>query len=74
MGWKLDIKSAVMGGLAVAIAAILLGAAKSEPTVGRYQVTAGASRALIVDTMTGQAWDESLNSSDFLVPKIESSK
>jgi hypothetical protein len=38
MGWKLDIKSAVAGAGAVAVAAVLLGATKSEPTVGRYQV------------------------------------
>jgi hypothetical protein len=74
MGWKLDIKSVVVGAVVVAVAAIMLGAAKSEPTVGRYQLAAGATRAFIVDTMTGQVWDESASPSTFLGPKIEGSK
>ena len=76
MGWKLDIKSAVVGGVVVAVAAIFLGAAKSEPTVRRYQVTAGASYAYIIDTMTGQAWQvmQGQNSTSFFEPKTEGSK
>ena len=79
MGWKLDIKSAVMGGVVVAVAAIFLGAGKSEPTVGRYQVSVGPSRAFIVDTMTGQAWEKFVSqsqgetSNNFLSPKVEGS-
>ena len=74
MGWKLDIKSAVLGAVVVAVAAIFLGAVKSEPTVGRYQIAAGANGASVVDTMTGQVWSESATASSFLAPKIESSK
>ena len=46
MGWKLHIKSVVVGGVVVAVAALFLGAAKSEPMVGRYQIKVATGSSL----------------------------
>ena len=77
MGWKLDVRSAVVGAGVMAIAAFLLGAAKAESAVGRYQASVGANRAVLVDTMTGQVWEgegRAVGFDDFYKPKTDLSK
>ena len=81
MSGKCDIKSAVVGGMLVAIAAICIGAAKVEPTVGRYQVSAGPGHLLVVDTVTGQVWRSFVGSgqsgssdTNFFAPKMDFAK
>lgn len=53
---QIDLKSALCG-LIIGVAAMFaLGADSSSSSVGRYQISAGQSSALIIDTLTGQAW------------------
>ena len=53
---QLDIKS-VLCGVAIGVLAVCaIGAGSSSNDVGRYQVSAGQSSTVIVDTKTGQAW------------------
>ena len=55
---KIDLKSFVIGGLSGALVLMALGAASPSPgPIGRYQVSAGATRAYVVDTTTGQIWE-----------------
>lgn len=78
MGWKLDIRSAVVGGIVVAAAAIFLGAANSESTVGRYRMAVQSNYAYIIDTMTGKVWSAGATTgtggNKIFEPKTEDSK
>jgi hypothetical protein len=78
MGWKFDIKSAVVGAAVVAVAAILLGAANSEPAVGRYRIATQANYAYVIDTTTGKVWAANsttgANGNVVFEPKAEASK
>jgi hypothetical protein len=53
---QIDLKSAVCGLIVGAAAMFVMGADSSSNSVGRYQISAGQSSAMIVDTETGQAW------------------
>jgi hypothetical protein len=53
-----DTKSLLLGVLFGGALTALLGAA-SQPNqaVGRYQVSVGAERSIVIDTATGQLWE-----------------
>ncbi len=59
--------------LALTVAAML----NPTASTGRYQVSVGAAHAIIVDTVTGQAWEKYLpvnegsTSPGFLDPKLK---
>jgi hypothetical protein len=76
MGWKLDVKSAVVGAAVVAVAAILLGAANSEPAVGRYRIAVPAQTnyAYVIDTTTGKVYTTGSNGNAIFEPKMETAK
>ncbi len=67
-------KNIVIGFVLGVVATATLGAAlKQNNEVGRFQVSAGAHVAYVVDTVTGQVW-ASGNSSTFKAPKAENRK
>ncbi len=57
---KVDIKSFIIGVLVSAVIFLALGA--KQPTnpqlTGRYQVSVGTGRAMIIDTQTGEIWEK----------------
>lgn len=56
MKTQIDIKSALLGMTAGILTMLAIGAGTSSEESGRYQVSAGTSAAILVDTKTGQAW------------------
>jgi hypothetical protein len=56
MKTQIDIKSAALGLVLGVIGMFAIGAEPSSREVGRFQVSAGQTSAVIVDTKTGQAW------------------
>jgi hypothetical protein len=56
MKTQIDIKSAVFGLIFGVATMVAIGAGSSSKEAGRYQVSAGQTSAVIVDTKTGQAW------------------
>ena len=55
----IDIKSLALGAIFGTAVLALTGATLPQPSsaIGRYQVSAGAQRAYVVDTTTGQIWE-----------------
>jgi len=72
---KIDLKSFVIGGLSGALVLMALGAASPSPgPLGRYQVSAGATRAYVVDTTTGQIWESVIRTGANIDPEFGKSK
>ena len=59
---SIDFKSALIGGLMVAMVVILAGAVDNVPPVryGRFEIETNDGYAFILDSATGQAWSEIL--------------
>ena len=58
MKQTLDKKSLLLGVLFGGAFIALLGAAtQPNQAVGRYQVSVGAERSIVIDTTTGQLWE-----------------
>ncbi len=53
---QIDLKSALLGMTSGILAMLAIGAATSPEESGRYQVSAGQSVTVILDTKTGRAW------------------
>ena len=60
---SIDMKSALIGGLVVAMILFLVGAVDYVPPVvyGRFKIEANDGYAFILDTATGQAWSDMLS-------------
>jgi hypothetical protein len=57
----IDSQSALLGLVIGVLATGAIGASRSEPTgIGRYQVGGTESHGLVIDTITGQVWQEFL--------------
>ena len=75
MNIKIDTKTA-LAFLAGILATIAVGAASNTAQVGRYQVAGTGQHGLVVDTMTGQVWQQYYppnqggSDADFLKPKL----
>lgn len=69
MKTRIDIKSAVVGGLLVAGLCLLAGASGGlSAMIGRFQIACTDSVCYLVDTATGQVWDH--GDPDFKSPKL----
>jgi hypothetical protein len=57
---SIDMKSALIGGLVIALFLCLVGAVDYVPTLyyGRFQIETNDNYAFILDTATGQAWSK----------------
>ena len=56
----IDLKSLVLGAVLGGTVLVLMGAdlpQRPSTSLGRYQVSAGANRAYVIDTTTGQVWE-----------------
>ena len=56
MKTQIDIKSALCGLVVGILAVLAIGAGTSSNEIGRYQVSSGGDKSVIVDTITGKAW------------------
>ena len=70
---RLDIRSAVLGGVVSAGLVLTIGAVREQSAerIGRFQVAAGTAAAYVVDTATGQVWYR--GQQGFLAPKLAAS-
>jgi hypothetical protein len=75
MNIKIDTKTA-LAFLAGILATIAVGAASSTAQVGRYQVAGTGQHGLVIDTVTGQVWQQYYppnsggSDADFSKPKL----
>ena len=71
-----DLKSMLFGTVVAAAFVVGLGAnARDANEVGRFQVSASANHALVIDTRTGKVWEKYLMSSSGVTDKdFKSSK
>lgn len=58
---SIDVKSAIVGGLMVALVICSIGAVRhvSKSQYGRFEMTTNSGHAFILDTATGQVWSQS---------------
>jgi hypothetical protein len=61
---EIDSKSTLIGLGAGVLGTLLVGAASSTPTPGRYETAGAGNHAVIVDTMTGEAWSAYMSSTE----------
>jgi hypothetical protein len=68
-----DVKSGIIGALLGALVVLLIGAAGGVmtgiPTIGRFQITCTNANCYMVDSATGQAWNNS--DGQFTHPKLQ---
>jgi len=79
MNTKIDIKSALVGLGAGVLVALVVAAASSGSSAGRYQITStgqngNGSECFVIDTVSGKVWAASIppncqSASDFFQPK-----
>ena len=77
MNNKIDRKSIFVGLLFGVVVTLVVGAALPSNQVGRYQISGAGNHAIILDTVSGQAWQvylpatEGSTDGDFFKVKLQ---